>query len=142
MKRLTSIALWSTVMISPQIQLLLLLVLGFMAPGLARAQVTTGVPPFSSTSGGPDIVNEANLNVHLAIPILQKRGRGIPFSYVLNYDSSVWYPAGGAWNHSSTWGWRAGSEPLVGYIYYKITQGYCDFLGPHYWNVYDSFVYY
>jgi hypothetical protein len=58
------------------------------------AQVATGTPPFGSFGGGPDIINLANLNSHLTIPIVQKAGRGTNFTYYLNIDSSVWYPAG------------------------------------------------
>jgi RHS repeat-associated protein len=54
--------------------------------------VATGTPPFGSFSGGPDIVNNANLDVHLQIPILAKAGRGLPFSFSLSYDNSVWFP--------------------------------------------------
>ena len=39
------------------------------------AQVATGTPPFGSFSGGPDIVNNANANVHFAIPVERKAGR-------------------------------------------------------------------
>src|SRR6266536_2128197 len=53
----------------------------------------TGTPPFTSSSGGPfDSVNEGSLNVHFAIPVLHKAGRGIPFAYDLIYDSSLWAP--------------------------------------------------
>lgn len=65
--------------------------------GTARAQVATGTPPFGSFSGGPDVVNNANLNVHLAIPVMNKAGRGMPFYYILTNDSSVWYPNGTVW---------------------------------------------
>jgi hypothetical protein len=51
------------------VSLLLLSLCGF-------AQVTTGTPPLGSFGGGPfDIVNEANLNVHFAIPVIHKAGR-------------------------------------------------------------------
>src|SRR5438270_10461400 len=61
--------------------------------GSASAQVSTGLPPFGSLGGGPfDTVNLGNLNVHFSIPVLHKAGRGIPFTYDLSYDSSVWTP--------------------------------------------------
>ena len=53
----------------------------------------TGTPPFGSYGGGPDIINLANLNAHLNVPVLEKAGRGLPFNFYLTYDSYVWYPA-------------------------------------------------
>ena len=59
--------------------------------GVASAQIATGTPPFGSFGGGPfDTVNLGNLNVHFAIPVLHKAGRGVPFTYDLSYDSSIW----------------------------------------------------
>jgi RHS repeat-associated protein len=57
------------------------------------AQVQVGTPPFGSFGGGPDIINLANLNSHLTVPIVEKAGRGTNFTYYLNLDSSVWYPS-------------------------------------------------
>ena len=80
-----------------------------LASSPASSQVATGLPPFGSFSGGPDIVNNANLNVHLQIPILTKAGRGLAFYYALTYESAVWYPssAGGTntWTPMPNWGW-------------------------------------
>src|ERR1700722_6845977 len=54
----------------------------------ASAQVVTGAQPFGTFGGGPfDSVNLGNLNVHFAIPVLHKAGRGLPFIYDLSYDS-------------------------------------------------------
>src|SRR5882762_5965848 len=69
---------------------------------ISFGQVATGSPPFASFSGGPDIVDNANGNVHITIPIFSRSGRGNPFSYALQYDSSFWTPYGaggfyGAW---------------------------------------------
>jgi hypothetical protein len=53
------------------------ILLGFSAH--SSAQVTTGLPPFGTFSGGPfDTVNNANLNVHFEIPVVNKAGRGLP----------------------------------------------------------------
>src|SRR5260370_14230735 len=60
----------------------------------ASAQVKTGTPPFGSFGGGPDIINLANLNSHITVPILHKPGRGTNFTYDLSFDSSVCYPFG------------------------------------------------
>ena len=86
--------------------------------GTAPAQVATGTPPNGSFGGGPfDIVNLGNLNVHFAIPVLNKAGRGTPFSYTLDYDSSVWFPVTSngitSWTYVSNWGW-IGNSPAVG----------------------------
>src|SRR5579859_2813148 len=79
------------------------------ADSVARAQVATGTPPFGSFSGGPDVVNNANLNVHFETPVFGRAGRGIPFSYKLTLDSSVWYPVGASgsqvWTPVANWGW-------------------------------------
>ena len=64
-----------------------------LVSGGAFAQVATGPVPFGSFSGGPDAVNNANLNVHLSVPVLVKAGRGLPLNYTLDYDNSVWWPA-------------------------------------------------
>ena len=74
---------------------------------------TTGVPPFRSFDGGPDVINLGNLNVHYSIPIFSRPGRGIGFSYALGYDSSVWLPAG-AWVPINNWGLNRDSAAVVG----------------------------
>jgi len=67
--------------------------------GLALGQVVTGTPKFGSFGGGPfDTVNLGNNNVHFAISVMNKAGRGLPFTYDLNYDSSIWYPVGAIGN--------------------------------------------
>src|SRR5579872_597474 len=93
----------------------------------AIAQTPTGNPPFSSVGGGPfDQIDLSNLNVHFAIPIFHKAGRGLPFDYAMSYDSSVWTPPSvngtSSWQPvNSNWGWRGQSEALVGYVSYHIT---------------------
>jgi len=78
------------------------------APCTASGQVQTGTPPFGSFSGGPfDTVNNADLNVHFAVPIVNKAGGGLPFYYMLTYDSSIWYPSNGVWTPAANWGWAA-----------------------------------
>jgi hypothetical protein len=102
---------------------------------MATSQTATGTPPFGSFGGGPfDTVNLANLNVHFAIPVLHKAGRGIPFNYDLTYDSSVWYPSscsGGTpcWLPVPNWGWRGTTEVTTGYVSYQdtvTTVGSCE----------------
>lgn len=104
--------------------------------GNCFSQVATGTPPFGSFGGGPfDTVNLGNLNIHLSVPIRHKAGRGIPFSYDLNYDNSVWYPAGVSgsqvWTPVYNWGWRAVTEMAVGYMSYSSFSGICPGTGIH-----------
>ena len=94
----------------------------------ASSQVATGAPPFSSLGGGPfDSINLGNLNVHFAIPVVNKAGRGMPFTYDLSYDSSVWYPSSSSgtltWTPVQNWGWRGQTEAAVGYITYTSSSG-------------------
>ena len=117
----------------------------------ASAQVATGFPPYGSFGGGPfDTVNNANLNVHFAIPIINKAGRGLPFDYAVSYDSSIWSPVSSTGAHTwtpvgqrlhSTWGWGGTSEVLTGYVTYWVTQEQCAYdARPYYYNVYSSWV--
>src|ERR1041384_1854178 len=65
--------------------------LAYFPPHIFAQGPPTGTPPFGSFGGRPDVINLANLNAHLSIPILHKAGRGLNFVYDLTYDSSVWY---------------------------------------------------
>jgi hypothetical protein len=100
----------------------------------AKAQFSgpaTGTPAFGSFTGGPDIINLGNLNIHIAIPILSKPGRGIPYQYSLVYDSSVWN-AQGTWQPTtgSVWGWQAGpTQVLSGYLQGNISLSKCGAAG-------------
>ena len=81
-----------------------------LGAAIASGQVSTGTPPFGSFGGGPsDTVNLGNLNVHFAIPVLHKAGRGVPFTFDLSYDSSIWYQGtvNGTtqWVPTANWGW-------------------------------------
>lgn len=103
--------------------------------GTAVAQVTTGIPPFGSFSGGQfDTIDLGNLNVHLAIPIINKAGRGLSASHAITYDSSLWINAGGVWVHSENFGWGGLSGPSVGWVYYSTRQIKCYDEGPWYWG--------
>lgn len=100
------------------------IMLAFAAP--TRAQVATGLPPYSSLSGGPDIVDNANLNVHLSFPVREKAGVGIPFSYILSYDTSVWSPSGGLW--TSLGGWA--TQDTAGWATDNAIQALCPGVRP------------
>src|SRR5712691_8963588 len=101
-------------------RLMFLLLILVLAVGTASAQVPTGTPPFGSFGGGPDIIDLANLNSHVGIPVIHKPGRGMDFTYDLSYDSSVWYPVGSsgnqAWQPVYNWGWRGATEVATGYL--------------------------
>src|ERR1700679_4344890 len=93
----------------------------FLGIGTVSAQVATGVPPLGSFGGGPfDVVNLGNLNVHFAVPVLTRPGRGSSFAYSLVYDSSVWSPATSngvkSWGQQGSWGWSTNSPSLGGFI--------------------------
>ena len=93
----------------------------------ASAQVATGTPPFGSFSGGPDVINLANANAHLTIPVVSKAGRGLAFNYNLSYDTSVWYPSSASgtntWTPVYNWGWVAQSAMELGYVSYSGSGG-------------------
>jgi RHS repeat-associated protein len=99
-------------------------------PWLAFSQVATGIPPFSSISGGPDTINLANLNAHWSFPILAKAGRGLPFHYALQFDNSVWKVGDDGSGNSiwqpvnSTQGWARQTEVLSGYMTYDASVMY------------------
>ncbi len=103
-------------------------------------QVSYGLQPFGSFSGGPfDIVNNQDLNVHFAIPVLNKAGRGLPFNYSDGYDSTIWSIQNSAWTPANQWGWPVGGfAPSFGYVYYDVTQGSCISGGQtYYYNIYS-----
>jgi RHS repeat-associated protein len=120
----------------------------------ARAQVVTGSPPFSSSTPSTfDTVNDANLNVSFAVPVVSKAGRGIPFNYSLVYNNSVWVPynSSGAsvWTPVPGWGWGSANSATTGSVTYLETQASCYYPpggGPggtmYYWNVYVFDYYY
>ena len=84
----------------------------------AFAQVQGGVPRYSATAGGPDIINLSNLNVELPIPVINRAGRMINLTYGMNYNSAFFAPvtylsmgAAVVWTPSSTlMGWSEGGS--------------------------------
>jgi RHS repeat-associated protein len=125
-----------------------LLVLAFAAS--THAQVITGAPSFGSFSGTPDLVDNANLNVHYTIPVRQKAGRGTNFNYNLAYDSSIWQPVPTglptAWQPAPTWGWSAGTAAgAQQYILYNenfLGTTLCNHTEDYKEWTFTSFVYY
>jgi RHS repeat-associated protein len=78
---------------------------------VSPAQVPTGTPPFGSFGGGPfDVVNLGNLNAHFDINVRTKAGRGMPFTYDITYDTSIWYPPSASgvqtWQPVAGYGWN------------------------------------
>ena len=125
-------------------------ILALFASGSALAQPVTGLPAFGSFSGGPfDTIDNANLNVHFEIPIVNKTGVGMPFVYNLAYDSSVWQPISSsgakAWTPTTNnWGWTTAMQAEVGSIGYTTTPMSCTFTQTgqvYYWNQYANFAY-
>jgi RHS repeat-associated protein len=106
----------------------LLLLSSLAAFSQAQLSVATGTPQFGSFGGGLfDSINLGNLNVHFSIPVVHKAGRGLPFTYDLAYDSSVWYPV--TVSGSTTWqmvpnnGWTVQTQVATGYVTYSSTSG-------------------
>src|ERR1051325_4376250 len=106
----------------------LLLLLVLLIPYSASAQAVTGTPPFGSFGGGPDVVNLANLNVHWALPVLHKPGRGLNFNYDLSYDTYTWYPNGATWQPVANWGW--GALTTGGVSYFVVGQSHSSCTDP------------
>ncbi|HEV3419520.1 MAG TPA: RHS repeat-associated core domain-containing protein [Candidatus Acidoferrum sp.] len=105
----------------------LLIVILLASSGL-NAQVTTGTPPHGSFGGGPDVIDLANLNAHISIPVVHKAGRGTSFIYDLGYDSSVWYPLTSGstktWQPVYNWGWLSQTNSTSGSVTYKTTTNH------------------
>ncbi len=80
----------------------------------AQQAVAPGRPPFSSAMGGSvDTVDLANLNAHLSIPVLQKAGRGMPFNYLIQYDTSIWQPV----TTSGSTAWQPTNSGAIGWTF-------------------------
>jgi RHS repeat-associated protein len=114
-------------------RLIFLMIVLALTAGISCAQVQTGTPPFGSFGGGPDVINLANLNSHLTVPVLHKPGRGNDFTYDLVYDSSIWFPVAATghqtWQPVGSFGWAGQTEVVTGYVAsaasYSSTQQYC-----------------
>lgn len=114
--------------------LFLLLTLSITS-GIASAQLATGLPPFTSFGGGADQINLANLNIHLAMPIISKAGRGLPLIYNLSFDSAIWTPAGSSgnqvWTPAANWGFTVGLSGWTGQVTANETSN-CTYIPPPY----------
>src|SRR5438552_8575431 len=106
---------------------------------LADAQVAFGLQKFGSFDGGQfDTVNLGDLDLYFSVPIVHKAGRGIPFTYDLNYDSSMsqpvnfgaysqWQPITNIGGVAVYWGWQGLGPVFTPYLSYTATysQGTC-----------------
>ncbi|MGH9375610.1 MAG: hypothetical protein ACRD1J_05535, partial [Terriglobia bacterium] len=127
------------------IHLLLSVVFMFVFVSAAYSQieqVEPGFPAFSSFSGGAfDTVDNTNLNVHFAIPVLSKAGRGLPFDHAITYDSSLWTPVNSngthVWSFVTGWGWGGDTAGFAGYVTYVWSQGKC--WKNYHWNYYSIY---
>jgi hypothetical protein len=87
------------------------------------------------------VINLGNLNMHFDLPVFAKPGRGMPFTYTLSFDSSVWSPVTvsgvKSWQPAANWNWRGVTEVAMGYITYTQITVQCplgDFIPPRYVN--------
>jgi len=87
----------------------------------------TGIPPFSSLSTTPfDTVDNQNLNIYFAIPIVSSAGRGMPLSLSLINNSLIWQQSANSWTPvvdslgNPTWGWQK-DIPAGGFVKYVST---------------------
>ncbi len=120
---------------------LLLAMFGVGTVVAQTGQVVRGTPPFGSFGGGPDVINLGNLNAHFTIPVFSRAGRGMPFSFDLSYDTSVWYPSSSSgslsWTPVTNWGWT-GTDDLataaVGKLTAQVAQFHCS--GTNYYYAY------
>jgi RHS repeat-associated protein len=92
----------------------------------------TGAYPFASfDSPGFDSINLGNLNTTFAIPIVQKAGRGLPFSYALQYEGLIWTAvANGStttWVPNPNWGFTGllNGGAFAGYLTHSVTSETC-----------------
>jgi hypothetical protein len=103
----------------------------------------TGTPPFSTFSGGPDLINLANLNAHDQIPILARPGRGIPFAYSIAADSTIVARVpllGSGYGWGLSWSVAMGIPASIGVLRYSTAPAYCGLLFEN-MTRYSNFVY-
>jgi hypothetical protein len=104
------------------VRILCAFLLSFTSAAIAQ-NLGTGLYAFGSfDSRGFDSINIGNLNTHFEIPVVNKQGRGLPFSYVLAYDGMIWKPvtANGvtSWDPDGQWGFHGqlAGTGVVGYL--------------------------
>ncbi|MGB6775181.1 MAG: hypothetical protein WBE45_12430 [Terriglobales bacterium] len=102
---------------------------------LAQAQsvASNGTPNFGSFSGGPDVINNANLNIHYTVPVFGRAGIGMPFSYSLSVDNGAWYAYQDVYQN---WHWGVDfstAQPVgimaIGALFYTTSSYTCVYKG-------------
>lgn len=109
------------------IRVLCVFLLSFSSLAIAQ-NLGTGLYAFGSfDSRGFDTINLGNLNTHFEIPIINKQGRGMNFTYALAYDGLIWSTSTSgsttSWQPDPSWGFHGQllGGALTGFI--SITQG-------------------
>ena len=100
---------------------------------LAFAQnIGTGLYPLGSfDSRGFDTINIGNLNTHFEIPIVNKQGRGINFTYSLVYDGLIWSNTSSTgtanWQPDPSWGFHGSllGGAYTGYLTFNLSELSC-----------------
>jgi RHS repeat-associated protein len=110
----------------------LCLLLLSISPVAFAQNLGTGLYAFGSfDSKGFDTINLGNLNTHFEIPIVNKQGRGMNFTYSLVYDGLVWAPSSssgtGYWEPDPSWGFHGDllGGAYTGYLTYAQGQLSC-----------------
>ncbi len=91
----------------------------------------TGHYPFATLEPTFDSINIGNLNTQFSIPIVNRQGRGLPFSYSLQYEGLVWTPtvsaSGTSWTPDPSWGFTGvlNGTSFAGHLTYSQTQQAC-----------------
>ena len=102
-------------------------------PVQAQSVTDNGTPNYSSFSGGPDVINNGNLNIHYTVPVFARAGVGLPFSYSLPVDNGLWYRY-----QDTLLNWHWGFDPstaqptgvmAIGAIFYTYGQTKCSLDG-------------
>jgi RHS repeat-associated protein len=111
--RFLDLVLHSTILLA----LLALVCFTLPAPTIAQQYPYSGFPPFSTQVGGPyDLINLANSNIALMLPLRSKAGP-IPLSSVLFGASNAYYYLDG-----SAYAWRV-TTPLFAPIFANVEAG-------------------
>lgn len=62
-----------------QLTLGVLALLAILPLAQAQSVPTNGTPPFNTFSGGPDVIDDGNLNIHFTIPVFSRAGSASHF---------------------------------------------------------------
>ena len=114
-----------------RIVLLLLMFVSFL-PVCGQVMATGAYAYGNFHSFGFDSINVGNLNTRFTIPIVNLPGRGLPFTYALQYEGLVWTPGSAAdgssgWIPDQSWGFSGSinGSPIAGYLSYTASTWSC-----------------